>query len=134
MASRRHHAVGALTAGAARTLLDAVDREFAGAAKNGKHRAVFEEIDSVVAPLAGGDLAAVETENPVEFAPTEGDLDCGGGRANLAPAQRARFSVAEFHAAPPSSKFRSAVMIAPDERAGKGLTRGLPAHRHLGFF
>ena len=85
-AGRRDHAVGALAARQLRILFDAVERDFAGAAEHRKHRAVSEEIDGVVAPFAGGDLAAVEIENAVEFAAAEGDLvDGGGGCAGAAP-------------------------------------------------
>src|SRR5262249_16017351 len=121
---RGDHAVRALTAGDARAFLDAVDREFDGAAENGKHGPVFEEIDCVVAPFAGGDLAAVEAEIAVKLTTAESDFACGGGHTNLAPAQRARFSIAEFHTAPPVSlKLRYGVMIAPDGRDGKSLAR-----------
>src|SRR5262245_13821122 len=101
---RRDDAVGALPTRQFRALLDAVDRNLAGASKHGKHRAVLEEIDGVVAPFTGGDLAAVETEDAVELAPVEGHSACGGeGRSawGLAPVQLARFCFGGVHAAPP---------------------------------
>src|SRR5207244_1067542 len=94
---RGDHAIGALTARQARTLFDAVDRDFAGTAKNGKHRAVSEEIDGIIAPLAGGDLAAIEAENAVELTPVERHSGCGGERDNtrgLAPVKLAWFGIA----------------------------------------
>ena len=105
-AGRRDHAIGALPAREARALFDAVDRDSAGPAKNGKHRAVFEEIDGVIAPLAGGDLAAIEAQDAVEFAPVECH-SAGGGESNdtcgLAPVQLAWFDIAwpNGHGAPP---------------------------------
>ena len=77
----RNDAVGALPAAEPRILLDPVNGEFAGPAENRKHRAVFEEIDGVIAPFARGDFAPVKTENAVKLSPAEGDLACGGGRA-----------------------------------------------------
>src|SRR5918994_7085835 len=67
------HAIGALSAGEARVLLDAVERDFGGAAKYRKHRAVFQKIDGVIAPLAGSDHAAIEAQDAVEFAAVAGD-------------------------------------------------------------
>ena len=102
-AGRRNHAVGALAARQPRIFLDAVDRDFRGAAEHREHRAVLEKIDGVIAPFAGGDHAAVEAENAVELAPVEGHLTGGGGRSKLAPAPLARFDFADVHAAPPLS-------------------------------
>ena len=111
-AGRRDHAVGALLARQPRIFLDAVERDFGGAAEDRKHRAVFQEIDRVIAPLAGCDHAAIEAENAVEFAPGEGDLAGDGGlTAARAPALLARFGFAESHAAPPC------VVRCPDDRA-----------------
>src|SRR5271170_2728915 len=124
---RRDYAVGALPASKPRILLDAINGEFAGAAENGEHSPVLEKIDGVITPLAGGDLAAVKAENAVKLAPAEGDLACGGGRAQLAPAKHARFSFAECHAAPPVSlKLHGRFMIAPDARVGKRFAREKP--------
>src|SRR5580658_1925855 len=106
MARGRNHAVGALLASKARILLDTVNGKFGGAPEHGKYRAIFQEIDGVVAPFTRGDLAAVETENAVKLAPAEGYLGCGGGRAYLAPAPRARLDFAECHAAPPSLRWK----------------------------
>ena len=80
-----HHAVGALAARQAGIFLDAVDRHFRGAAEHREHGAVLEEVDRVIAPLAGGDHAAVEAEDAVEFAPVEGHLVAGGGRLRCRP-------------------------------------------------
>jgi hypothetical protein len=112
-AGRGNHAVGALTALEPRIFLDAVDRDLAGMTKHRKHRAVVEEINCVIAPLAGRDLAAIETKNAIKFAPAEGNL-AGAGGTQLAPApgppvalaamgtpQHARFDFAGDHAAPP---------------------------------
>jgi hypothetical protein len=122
----RNHAIGTLPPSEARVLLDPVDGEFTSKAENGKHRAILEEIEGVITPLAGSDLTAVETENAVKLAPAKGNLASGGGRANLAPAPRARFDFAECHAAPPLSlKLHGRIMIAPDGCAGKGACHGL---------
>src|SRR5262249_17849618 len=76
-----------------------------GAAKHGEDRAVLEEVDGVVTPFAGGNLAAVKAENAVELAPVESDSACGGEgqRApGLAPMELARLGIAVAHPAPPS--------------------------------
>src|SRR3954452_16190534 len=65
------HAVGALLARQPRILLDAVDRHFGSAAENRKYRAVFQEVDGVVAPFAVGDHAAVEIEDAIKFETVE---------------------------------------------------------------
>src|ERR1700676_1048878 len=54
-ASGRDHAVGALLACQPRILLDAMERTSAGAPNHREYRAVFQEIDGVVPPLAIGD-------------------------------------------------------------------------------
>ena len=61
MASGRNHAIGALAAAEFRVLLDPVNRHLRGPAEHRKHGAIFEEIDCVITPFAGGDFAAVET-------------------------------------------------------------------------
>src|SRR5437016_6444250 len=71
---RRNHAVGTLPARQPRIFLDAIERHFGGATEDGKHRAVFEKINRVIAPLSGCDHAAIEAENAVELAAAEGDL------------------------------------------------------------
>ena len=60
---------------------DAINRHFRGAAEHREHGAVFQEVDGVVAPLAGGDHASIEIEDAFKLAPTEGDLVRGGGTA-----------------------------------------------------
>src|SRR5262245_28490356 len=97
----RDDAVGALPARQAGILFDPVNRKFGGAAEDRKDGAIFEEIDGVIAPFTGRNLAAVETENAIKLAAVERHLACGGGRAHLAPAPRARLDFAEVHAAPP---------------------------------
>src|SRR5262249_61435537 len=97
--------IGALPARELRTFLDAVDRNFGGAAEHGEDRAVLEEVDVVVTPFAGGDLAAVKAENAVELAPVESDSAGGGGgqRApGFAPRGIARLRIALAPPAPPS--------------------------------
>ena len=54
-------------------LLDDVERPLGGAAIDREQRAVLEEVDGVVAPLARGDLASVEIEDRIELAPVEAD-------------------------------------------------------------
>src|SRR5262245_32383804 len=102
-AGGRDHAVGTLPARQPGMLLDTVDRNFGGAAEHREHRAVPQKIDGVVAPFAGGDLAAIEAENAVELAPVESHAAGGGERrvTRLAPMELARFSLAVAHAAPP---------------------------------
>src|SRR3954471_21641054 len=100
------HAVGALSARKLRIFLDAIDRDFRGAAEHGEHRAVLEEVDGVIPPLTGRHLAAVQTENSVELAPVERHAARGGeGRRARggAPVKLARLSIAVAHAAPPFS-------------------------------
>src|SRR5271157_2916679 len=116
----RDDAVGALSTSKPRVFFDPVDGKFAGATENGKHRAISKEIDGVVTPFAGSDLAAVQIENSVTLAPAEGNLAGGGGRAYLAPAPLARFDFAECHTAPPCHRSFT-IMIAPDGCGGKGL-------------
>src|ERR1700712_2592178 len=70
-AACRDHAVDALLARQPWIFLDAVDRHFGSAAENRKHRAVFQKIDGVVAPLAVGDHASVEIEDTTEFETVE---------------------------------------------------------------
>src|SRR4029077_6044531 len=114
----RDHAVGALPARELGIFLDSVERHFGGAAENGKHRAVFQKINCVIAPFAGRDHAAIESENAVELAPAECHLPGDDGRNTaLAPAMLARFGFAESHAAPPLSDCR---MIAPSRNSRKG--------------
>src|SRR5580704_3377882 len=138
MTGCRNDAVRALPARQAGILFDPVNREFGGASENGKDGAVFQKIDRVVPPFTRCDLTAVETENAVKLAPAKSNFACGGGRAHLAPAPRARLDFANGHAAPPlpkppSWKLHYTFMIAPDRCGGKSLSA--PTERLLaGFF
>src|SRR5262249_7136944 len=116
---RRDDAVDALAARQPRVLFDAVDRNFARAAENREHRAVFEKIDRVTPPFSRGDLAPVKPKDAVELAAFEGYLRGEVRRSShcLAPVDLARFSLAEAHGASFCEKDRCG-MIAP-----------LPAHR-----
>ena len=127
MTGCRNDAVGALPALQARIFLDPVNGEFGGAAENGKHGAVFQKIDRVVPPFTGCDFAAVETENAVKLAPAESNFACGGGRAHLAPAPRARLDFADGHAAPPLSKLLHGSFTTLHDRAGPMRRQGLSA-------
>ena len=44
----------------------------AGAAEDREHRLVAADVDGVVAPFAGGDLAAVDGEDGAQFLAVEG--------------------------------------------------------------
>src|SRR5437899_7961095 len=103
----RHHAVNAVSARQLGTLLDAVDRDFAGAAKHGENRAVTQEVDGIIAPFAGGDLAAIEPENAIELAPVESHASRGGESRCLAPVRLARFSIAVIHRLLPCERIGS---------------------------
>jgi hypothetical protein len=65
MPGRRDNAVGALAPAKPGVLLNAVDRHFAGAAEHRENRAIFKKIDGVIAPLAGGNFAAVKPQEPI---------------------------------------------------------------------
>jgi len=69
----RHHVL-ALPGAQLGVLLDDVERPLRGALVDGKQRPVLEEVDRIIAPLARGDLAAVEIENGVQLAPIEPDI------------------------------------------------------------
>src|SRR5580700_8625195 len=125
MTGRRNHAVGALAPAEPRIFLDAVDGNLRGAAENRKHRAVFEKIDGVITPFAGGDHAAVKAENAVELTPAEGHHTRGGGRSKLAPAPRARFDFADIHPAPPLSS-------SLHDRAGRRRRQEPPSRQMAG--
>src|SRR5712691_2485465 len=104
-AGRRDHAIGALPARELGMFFDAVDGNFGGAAEHREHRAVLQEIDRVIAPLAGGNHAAIKVQDTIELAAVEGHAACGGERRmarGLAPVELARFDIAGTHAAPPS--------------------------------
>src|SRR5450631_252571 len=114
-----NNAEGALTARQFRIFLDAIKRNFGGAAEHREHRAVFQKIDGVIAPFAGGDLAAIQIENAIKLKAAE--CDVGGGwaaRRGSAPKGLARIDIAgtERHAAPPFPK----PMIAPGAAHRKG--------------
>src|SRR5581483_4821814 len=110
-----NHAISALAACETGIFLDPVDRHFRRAPEHREYRPIAQEIDGVIAPFAGGYLAAIEIEDAVEFAAGEGDLlDGGDGRHRariFAPAGLARFGIAgpKAHAAPP--------MLCPNDRA-----------------
>src|SRR5882724_4070322 len=72
-AGRRDHAVHALLAREPRVFLDAIERDFGGAAEYRKHRAVLQEIDGVISPFAVGDHAPVEVQDAIEFEAVEGN-------------------------------------------------------------
>src|SRR5664279_4985149 len=119
-AGRRNDAVGALAARQLRIFLEAVERNLGGAAEHREHRAIFHEVDGVIAPFAGGDLAAIKIENAIELAAAECDV-LGGGWATCrgsAPEGLARIDIAgtERHAAPPFPR----PMIAPGAAHRKG--------------
>src|SRR5260370_763216 len=61
-------AIGAVRAGDAGMLLDAVGRNFRRAPKDGEDRAVAQEVDGIITPFTGRDLAAIEAKNAVELA------------------------------------------------------------------
>src|ERR1700720_1792847 len=106
-AGRRDHAVGPLWPPQARILFDTVDRHFRAAPEHRKHSAVLAEVDSVVAPLTGCDLAAIEAENSVKLPSVESyRIDGGEGRGyarGFAATRLARvgFAGTGGHAAPP---------------------------------
>src|SRR5215216_1351320 len=55
----RHDSVGTLAARQLGILLDTVDRHFRGSAEHREHRPILQEVDGVVAPLAGCDLTPI---------------------------------------------------------------------------
>src|SRR5204862_6875283 len=56
-----------------RVFFDAKERYLAGAAEYREHRLLPPEVDGIVAPLAGRDLASVEIEDLVELFAGEKD-------------------------------------------------------------
>src|SRR5215469_1703525 len=90
----RDHAVGALPARQPWTFFDAINRDVAGAPKNGKHRAISEEIDRVIAPFAVRDFATVEPQDAIELTALEHDGWGGGEPGGVAPARLAGVSFA----------------------------------------
>src|SRR5207248_2802724 len=118
----RDHAVRTLPARQLGRFFDAVDGNFRRAPKHGKHGAILEEIDRVVPPLAGSDLAAVKAEDAIELAPIEAHaVRRGGGRSGggLAPMDLTRVSIAVTHATPPPRDGSMRVMIARETHGGK---------------
>src|SRR5437016_710238 len=96
-ASRRNHAIGALAARQSRAFLDAIDWDFRGSAEHREHGPVSQEVDGVVTPFAGSNLAAVEIEKAVELVPVKGHGRSGGvGRSaqGIAPGELAGFRIA----------------------------------------
>ena len=59
VAALAHHRPGALLAGQRRALLDAVERRLGRAPEDGEHAGLAQAVHAVVAPLAGGDQAAL---------------------------------------------------------------------------
>src|SRR5262245_4907949 len=59
-------------------LLDAIEGDFARVAEGTERRPLAPEIDGVVAPFAGGDLAAVEIEDGAQLSARK--ENCGGNR------------------------------------------------------
>jgi len=116
----RDHAVRTLPARQLGRFFDAVDGNFRRAPKHGKHGAILEEIDRVVPPLAGSDLAAVEAEDAVELLPLEGHSADGGEwrcAGILAPAELTWLIVSWPKAHWRLHRWKP--MIAPDARVGK---------------
>src|SRR5262245_53519541 len=103
----RDHAVDALLARQPRILLDTVDRHLGRAPEDREHRAIFQEVDRIVAPFAGSDHPPIESENAVQLTAVECNLAGDAGLAvTRAPARLARIGFAEAHAAPPSGTFQ----------------------------
>jgi hypothetical protein len=76
-------------------LLNAVDRNFGAAAKDGEDRAILQEIDRIVTPLASCDLAAIQTKQSIKLSPIERHLLGGDeARGRLAPKGLAWFPIA----------------------------------------
>jgi hypothetical protein len=76
--SRRHDAVSTLPLRQPGIFFDAIDGDFGSPAEDRKHRAVLQEVDSVIPPFAFGDLASVKTKNAAKLAPVEGHLSGHG--------------------------------------------------------
>src|SRR3954454_2377946 len=120
-AGRRDHAVHALLARELRIFLDAIERDFGGAAEYRKHRAVLQEIDGVIAPFAVGDHAPVEVQDAIEFQAVEGNSMWhwarSGGARRCAALAWIGILQNRTHAAP---SCHLAYMIAPTDRRRKG--------------
>ncbi len=89
----------------------------------GEHRPVAQERDRVVAPFAGGDLAAIEIEDAEQFAAIERDAGSGGpeGLAPGGPRESYRLKIAQW-------RLQSRTIIAPPGRADKPSQVPVPAH------
>src|SRR5262249_49105654 len=89
-AGRRHHAVGALASGEPRVLLYAVKRHLAGMAKGAEYGLFAAEIDGIVAPFPGGDLAAVKIEDRAQLGARKENSAGNGGMGESVAAIDAR--------------------------------------------
>src|SRR4029450_9381834 len=95
---RGNPAIGALPPADARILLDAIDWHFRCATEDRENRPILQEVDGVIAPFAGGDLAAIRAEDAIELFALERDVSgggesCGAGR-RFAPAKLAGVGLA----------------------------------------
>ena len=132
-AGRGDDRIGALPARKSRLLDDAVERHFGGAAEDREDRLLAELVDGVVAPLAVGDLAAIDLQDLVEF-PRLKRIGAsvvfrliGGGRSSCARPPKGSLSSPSLMAPPLSS---SAVMIVPFAREARPrMGDSLPARR-----
>ena len=126
LSGRSEERVGALLARQPRLLDDAVERHFRGAAEDRENGLVSRMVDGVVAPLAVGDLAAVDVQNLVEFLTIEADRrsavsSVAAARAMVPPGRRTALCL------PSRSWFlprHPAVMIAPFCEQGKSAECG----------
>src|SRR6476646_5674648 len=97
---RRDDRVGALLAREPRRLLDAKQRAFTGAAEHRERGRVAPEVDRVVAPLARGDLAAVDGEDRAKLLAVGGGDSLGVGCwacVRQGAAKAARLARAEYY-------------------------------------
>src|ERR1700719_3033532 len=82
--ARRDDTVNPLLARQPRILFDAVEWNFRGAAEDREHRAVAQEIDGIVTPLAVGDHAPVQVQDAIEFEAIERHPAWQGTRSGIA--------------------------------------------------
>ena len=73
-AARRDHGILALAAAQFRALLHPEQGHLAGAAEDGEHRDLLQEIQGIVPPFPGGDHAAIDGKDAAEFAAVEMDF------------------------------------------------------------
>src|SRR5690606_20764610 len=101
------HRIGALAAGEAGILDDAIERHFRRTAADCENGAVLEKLNGVIAPFAGGDLLAIKTQDAVQFAPLERDPGIGRLKATAAAsaAARERYRIEIAHGASLSMAF-----------------------------